>query len=175
MISKISLIERKCPKQIVCINTNTLLSVYPDTGAHANVIPSYELKHFDVKPVLRPTSVKLMAFNATTPLNVMGEFDCLATWEGTTKKITFVVLKTDRRVDIILSYETMLDFDVDFNRILKCSIRRIGEIDMLPHQREANRKSIHISGKSIRQTMQKLFEKRKLKASVQLNPKLNLL
>jgi hypothetical protein len=160
MIYKIDLIERKCPKQTLCVNGNTLISIYPDTGAHANVIPHYELKNFDYKPQLRNTSVKLMAFNANTPLEVMGEFDCLATWEGTTKKITFIVLKTDRKVDTIISYETMLDFDVDFNKILKCPIKRIGEIDMLPYQREANRKSIHISGKTIRHSMPQLFEKR---------------
>jgi hypothetical protein len=159
VITKINLFNRKCPKQLVCLNNNDLIQAYPDTGAHANVIPKCEYDKLQHKPSLKPTNIKLLSFDSDQYLNVAGEFNVRMTWEGVSKMVTFVVLNTTKIVDTIISYESMLEFDLDFNKVLKFPIKTIGYINTHVSTRPKLMTKSDIISK-----MPNLFEKRTGKA-----------
>ncbi len=159
MVTRVNMINRKCPKQIICLSDNDLIEAYPDTGAHANVMPIQMYNSLKFKPQIRPTTVKLLSFDGDQYLKVSGEIQIQMTWEGTQKMVTFIILNTTRKVDTIVSYETMLEFDLDFNSVLKFPIKTIGYIRSTPNKQQ------HISKSTIKQNMPQLFIRKTGKAN----------
>jgi hypothetical protein len=159
MITRVNLIDRKCPKQIICLGNNDLIEAYPDTGAHANVISQLVYNKLKHKPPIKPSNVKLLSFDSDHYLNVAGEIQIQMTWEGIQKMVTFIILNTTRRVDNIISYETMLTFDLDFNKVLKFPIKTIGYIN------SGLEKPEHMTKTSIKTSMPQLFIKKTGKAT----------
>ena len=95
--------EKRCQKDIICLGNNDLVEFMLDTGAQANVITSttYYKMSRATRPVLKPVSCTLVSYN-NNALDTAGEFKTLATWNGQQRKITVIVLNTDKNIDNIL-------------------------------------------------------------------------
>lgn len=109
--------ERQCPTQVITVSGEEILFVL-DTGAEVNVITMQTYEKFFHKPKLHESRVMLMAFDSDEPITVAGEIKVMVNWQEKVKPVTFIVAE-NKNADLnnLMCYSTMLDFEVDFNRI----------------------------------------------------------
>jgi hypothetical protein len=117
-VSSVNKHNMPCPTAVICCGNNDLVTLVLDTGSQGNIMTATTYYKLKSRPNLTPTSVKLIPFNATEPLPAIGEFNCMVTWMGETKRVNFVVVRNNKHVENLMCYETMCKFKIDWNSIL---------------------------------------------------------
>lgn len=110
---------KRVPKQWICLDGIDLIETVLDTGSEVNVISSQSYNKMRYPPPLRQSFAKLIAYNSTIPIPTIGEFSTNMSWNGKTKAVDFVVVNSkERKIENLLSLDTMIHFDVDLNEML---------------------------------------------------------
>ena len=119
--------RRNCPRAYLCIGDNELVNHILDTGADHNIMSKRSFDAMSVKPFLRQSKARLLAFDAEKPLPIIGECTTQITLlheanYGKTITIDYVIVDSQStRTDNLLGYDALCELNVDFNILLKPS------------------------------------------------------
>lgn len=101
---------------LVCLKN---VDFYVDTGSEINIIDKDTFNCIRSKPRLFQCNKKIYGYGNKTPLSAIGEFTARCKYNGSYKKISFVVI--DGSYGNLLSYKTSVDLGI-INQIRNVSI-----------------------------------------------------
>ncbi len=144
-----SVTSQRSPKHMIRIN-GAYVTITADTGAEVNVFGKQTYLEFAKKPNLSKCTARLMAFNGKEHIKTLGQFVTEMTWFNITKKVEIIVIDSEHQVDNLICYQTMLDFNVDFNKVFKHNSEQHIRLIKIPHQIISN-DPLMFTGKKLRE------------------------
>ena len=177
--------EKRVIRKVSCINiinnktnptakieiSNSKIKFTLDSGADLDIMTSNSVESIHPRPKIYKSSAVLYSFDSNTPLKVIGEVYLEMKWQGQTKIVTFIVVDNNKKnLPNLLSFNTMVDFKVDFNKLFydhhKNSNHSLPSIQSIlstaSHGSKTSASKPHIFSNVIKSHSQKLNERIKI-------------